>query len=297
MHSACVCVLVAALAACAHAWGNIGHEVTAGIADALITKAATANVRKILGEGVTLRSVATWADQVKDTPPYRWSAPLHYIDTPDYQCSYEYTRDCNDIETGRQGACVSGAIANYTTQVKDGLAGNFSDTDKTIPLKFLVHFLGDIHQPLHVGFTTDRGGNEIFVEFYNHKENLHAIWDEFIIARMLNETYGGSDLRWQAELITAVSSGGQYAKQVKTWTKCSNGTLDCVNPFAEESVQYACENSYECVPGEGKPCPTMQVQQSSSLTDDYYNQAVPIINQRIAQGGVRLAALVNYLLG
>ena len=104
-------VFAACAISCAHAWGNTGHEVTAGIADALISKTAAAGVRKILGEGATLRcvrrarvrcvcdcqftlsicrSVATWADDVKDTPPYRWSAPLHYIDTPDFACSYDY---------------------------------------------------------------------------------------------------------------------------------------------------------------------------------------------------------------
>ena len=92
--------------------------------------------------------VASWADSVaRDEFP--WSPPLHFINTPDWDCTYDRTRDCND--NGVQNVCVDGAIQNFTSQL---VAGNAPLT-LNVALKFVIHFIGDIHQPLHVGFAGD----------------------------------------------------------------------------------------------------------------------------------------------
>ncbi|KAF3335853.1 Endonuclease 2 [Carex littledalei] len=96
-----------------------------------------------------LASECSWADVVRGA--YPWSSALHYVDTPDNLCTYDYTRDCHD-SSGATGRCVVGAINNYTAQLTTYPSTTYNLTQALV---FLSHFMGDVHQPLHVGFTTD----------------------------------------------------------------------------------------------------------------------------------------------
>lgn len=288
----------------AAAWGSVGHQTTAAIATQLLTDKAKDTIASILPSGETLVSVATWADDVKHEKAYQWSAPLHYIDTKDYACNYDYTRDCVDTTTGQTGFCVAGAIQNYTQQAQRSRVslhralakrGLSSTDDRLVPLKFLVHFLGDIHQPLHVGFTSDRGGNEIFVDYFGVHVNLHAIWDENIIADILKNNFSSSATNWANELVRRVKSGGEWYTLAQQWGACNTGGLDCTAAMATESIKYACGNSYECISSGSNACAKEAVVENPDLSTEYYNQAAPVINLRIAQGGVRLAALLNHI--
>ncbi|CAI0553123.1 unnamed protein product, partial [Linum tenue] len=113
---------------------------------------------------------------------YHWSSALHYIDNPDKLFSYSYNRDCKD-EKGEKGRCVDGAIQNYTTQLLTYKSDQSSKSGfrLTEALLFLSHLMGDIHQPLHVGFTSDKGGNTINIHWYKTKTVLHHAWDDNII--------------------------------------------------------------------------------------------------------------------
>ncbi|MBA0598932.1 hypothetical protein Gorai_005174, partial [Gossypium raimondii] len=119
--------------------------------------------------------LCVWPDQIRHWYRYRWTSPLHFIDTPDDACSYEYSRDCHDTH-GVKDMCVAGAIQNFTSQLEHYREGT-SDRryNMTEALLFLSHFMGDIHQPMHVGFTTDEGGNTIAVRWFRHKSNLHHV--------------------------------------------------------------------------------------------------------------------------
>ncbi|KAH9746803.1 Endonuclease 2 [Citrus sinensis] len=147
-----------------------------------LSEAAADAVKQLLPESADndLGSVCTWADHVKFH--YHWSSALHFIDTPDNLCTYQYNRDCKD-EDGVKGRCVAGAINNYTTQLLsyNSASSSHSEYNLTEALLFLSHFIGDIHQPLHVGFTSDRGGNTIDVHWYTRKQVLHHVWDNNII--------------------------------------------------------------------------------------------------------------------
>lgn len=139
-----------------------GHKIAAAIAMKYLTANAASNLSVILANdgGGDLTQVATWADDVRSDPAYHWSAPLHYIDTPDWACAYTATDCPNQM-------CVAGAIANYSTRV---LSNDNSAADEAA--KFLTHFLGDIHQPLHVAFSTDRGGN-LLKGYFPHITRWH----------------------------------------------------------------------------------------------------------------------------
>uniref|UniRef100_A0A7N2LQP7 Aspergillus nuclease S1 n=1 Tax=Quercus lobata TaxID=97700 RepID=A0A7N2LQP7_QUELO len=175
-------------------WGKEGHYAICKIAEGYLTEDAVAAVKELLPEsaGGNLAAVCSWPDEIRFR--LRWSSALHYIDTPDFKCNYEYCRDCHD-SAGHKDRCVTGAIYNYTMQ----LASAYQNTNLklhynlTEALMFLSHFMGDVHQPLHVGFTGDEGGNTIVVRWFRRKSNLHHVWDDMIIDSAL-KTFYYSDL-------------------------------------------------------------------------------------------------------
>ncbi|KAF8780023.1 hypothetical protein HU200_001988 [Digitaria exilis] len=172
----------AALPAPSYGWGVDGHLMVCQIAQGRLSDAAAAAVKDLLPSyaGNNLNSLCSWADDVKFR--YHWSSPLHYIDTPDGLCTYSYDRDCKD-EDGVKGRCVAGAINNYTSQLLTYGRSSAPQYNLTQALLFLSHFMGDIHQPLHVGFTSDRGGNTIDVHWYTRKTVLHHVRLLFILTK------------------------------------------------------------------------------------------------------------------
>ncbi|KAG9155071.1 hypothetical protein Leryth_011052 [Lithospermum erythrorhizon] len=266
-----------------HGWGIDGHLTICKIAQARLTEAAGAAVKELLPSSAEgdLGSVCSWADRVKFR--YHWSSALHYIDTPDNLCTYQYNRDCKD-ESGIKGRCVAGAINNYTTQLLDYNRGStVSQYNLTEALLFLSHFVGDIHQPLHVGFTSDRGGNTIGVHWYTRKTELHHVWDDSIIETAEERSYNSN----VEGLITALQKNitGVWADQVKEWEACVGSEPTCPNIYASEGIKAACTWAYK------------DVSEGSTLEDDYFLSRRPIVYQRLAQGGVRLAATLNRIFG
>ncbi|PWZ11495.1 Endonuclease 4 [Zea mays] len=155
----------------AGAWGKEGHIMVCKIAEKYLSEKAAAAVKALLPEsaGGELSTVCPWADQVRWH--YHWASPLHYANTPQV-CNFKYSRDCHNSR-GQQGMCVVGAINNYTDQLYS--YGQKTSYNLTESLMFLAHFVGDVHQPLHVGFEDDEGGNTITVHWYRRKANLHHV--------------------------------------------------------------------------------------------------------------------------
>ncbi|KAG5221690.1 endonuclease [Salix suchowensis] len=184
-------------------WGKEGHYATCKIAEGYLTAEALAAVKELLPESAEgdLANVCSWPDEIRFH--YHWSSALHYVDTPDFRCNYEYCRDCHD-SSGRKDRCVSGAIYNYTSQLSSLYQNSISESNYNLTeaLLFLSHFIGDVHQPLHVGFLGDLGGNTIQVRWYRRKSNLHHVWDNMIIESAL-KTFYSSDL---ATMIRAIQN-------------------------------------------------------------------------------------------
>ncbi|KAL2519019.1 Endonuclease 2 [Abeliophyllum distichum] len=139
-----------------YGWGIDGHLIICRIAQPRLSKAAADAVENLL-------------------PAYADNNLGSTIS------AHIYSRDCK-YEDGIKDRCVAGAINNYTTQLLSyGNENSASQYNLTEALLFLSHFMGDIHQPLHVGFTSDRGGNTIDVNWYKRKSVLHHVWDDNII--------------------------------------------------------------------------------------------------------------------
>lgn len=145
---------------CIYAWGPDGHHLIVRLAQSQLQESASEWIRSLTpwhwnGD---LSAMASWADNIiySTTNPtgydnWQWSRTLHYLNIPDWSCEYEAKRDCiNDH-------CIAGAIKNYTKRLET----EDDEAQLKEALYFLIHFIGDMYQPLHMGFKNDRGGNDI----------------------------------------------------------------------------------------------------------------------------------------
>jgi hypothetical protein len=143
-----------------HGWGPVGHSIIARLAQSQLGDTAMERIRYLVPWhwNGNLSAMASWADDIlyPNTNPtgfdnWQWTRPSHYINIPDWNCTYQVERDCID------DICVDGAIRNYTKRLETDL----DDVQHKEALYFLIHYVGDIHQPLHTGFASDYGGNNV----------------------------------------------------------------------------------------------------------------------------------------
>ena len=180
-------------------WGTEGHQVIAKLAEAQLTPQARTEVTRLLGlePGSTMTTISTWADEHRNPA----TAPWHYLNFPRGDCSYDASRDCPD------GKCVVGAIER---QVKV-LASAAPDENRLLALKYIIHFVGDVHQPLHAGYGDDRGGNTYQLQAFMRGSNLHAVWDTGLI-KALNED--ADVVKVAEESCRIVSTPGFYPERL-----------------------------------------------------------------------------------
>ncbi len=238
-------------------WGGDGHKIVGKIASNHLTPEAKAGVRELLGKR-TLAEVSVWADMIKSDPSYRWASPLHYANVRRGAEAFSLSRDCP-----KQG-CIVSAILRYTKVLRSKTA---SVAERTEALKFLVHFAGDIHQPLHVSHRRDKGGNRIKVKFFTRGMNLHSVWDGGILGRAMKE------MKWHQyanKLLRKMSSDDMEA-----WSKITDPS-----DWATESYKLALSNAYA-------------IPESRMLGKTYFKRNIPVVDQRLQMGGVRLAVLLN----
>lgn len=265
---------------CVAAWGTLGHATVAYVAQDYLDDAVASWAKGLLGDssGSYLANIASWADEYRSTDGGEWSAPLHYIDAednPPSNCNLDYDRDC-----GSAGCSVS-AVANYTQRVGDG---RLSDANAAEALKFLVHFIGDITQPLH-DEAFEEGGNGIDVTFQGYEDNLHSDWDTYIPQVIA----GGSSLEdarsWADALVQEINSGA-YESKAADWI--ANDDIDDAVTTATRWASDA--NGYVCsvVMPDG-----VEALQQGDLFPEYSNSTEPTIELQIAKGGYRLANWLN----
>ena len=173
--------LLAAMAAmatpAAHAWGPLGHRLVARLAEPQLAPRARAEIDRLLAtEGLhSLADVANWADDLRESDPDlgRRSAKWHYVNIGELDCTYDAARACAG------GDCVVAAIDAQAAILADRRR---PDAERLQALKFIVHFVGDAHQPMHAGYARDRGGNTVQVNLHGKGSNLHALWDSRLLA-------------------------------------------------------------------------------------------------------------------
>lgn len=169
------CVVLSLLASSAWGWGATGHRVIGALAQAQLSDSAQKAVSELLaGEPEpTLAGVSTWADDVRaNAPEFKWTTPLHWVNFPPGQCDYQPEPLCHE------GLCVVAAIERYQRELADP---SLPLKQRREALKFVVHFVGDVHQPLHAGYQSDRGGNDFQISYQREGWNLHSVWDSLLI--------------------------------------------------------------------------------------------------------------------
>lgn len=239
-------------------WGRVGHHVAGRIADARLTPNARRAVRELLEAGESLSSISTWADEVRNDR--KESSTWHYVNVPITEAKYD--RKYEDAKGG-----VVSKIADFRKILADPGAPRARRQEA---LKFLAHFLQDMHQPVHVGHRDDRGGNDLQVQYFEKGSNLHRVWDSGLL-----EQAGRSEQDYAQVLEARITP-----ELAAEW---SRGTVE---DWANESLA-AAKQAY-LVPGS-----TAALRKGAKLGQAYYDAHLPTAELRIEQAGVRLAALLN----
>lgn len=238
----------------AFGWGQTGHRVIGEIAENHLSRKAKKNIEKLLGDE-SLAIVSTWMDEIRSDEAYDHTHPWHYTTIPPGE-TYE-TAEVED--GGRLVKAIEDMIGTLKNEEKP-------KEEKVEALKMLVHLVGDLHQPLHVGTGEDRGGNDVKLEFFYQPSNLHRIWDSGMIDhKQLSYT----------ELAEAVDHASK--DQVQKWTK---GT---VADWADEAVQYR-EQVYA-------------IGDKDYLSYEYVYKNWDLVQQQLQKAGVRLAGVLNAIYG
>jgi len=263
-------------------WGRTGHSVTAAIANNLIGASTQTYVTEILeATNETLATVANWADSITKTES--WSMPFHFINVQDctgdvFNCTFSFDRDCEG------GACVAGAVANYTKRLMSG-------EDVYESLKFVTHFAGDIHQPLHCAKADDLGGNMIKGIKYDVTDqggewDLHQVWDFGLIENHVQDVYNG-DIDMFVQELTHMIEDGEYKSMVDGWLQCPDGRdTECTGLWGQESLDAALQSAYVDTSG-------ALIVSGDAISEDYEAKRVEVVMQRLAAGGVRLASILD----
>ncbi|OOQ87424.1 Nuclease PA3 [Penicillium brasilianum] len=265
-----------------NAWGSLGHATVAYIAQNYVSSSTASWAQGVLGDTSTsyLANIASWADTYRTTTAGKWSAPLHFIDaedSPPTSCNVNYTRDC-----GSSGCSIS-AIANYTQRAGDS---GLTTANVAEALKFLVHFLGDVTQPLH-DEAYEVGGNDIAVTFEGYSDNLHSDWDTYMPQKLV----GGSSLTyaqtWAKTLISEIDSGS-YKSVASSWIQG-----DSISDPITTATRWASDaNAYVCTVVMPNGAAALQ---TGDLYPTYYNSAIGTIELQIAKCGYRLANWLNLI--
>lgn len=233
------------------AWGPEGHAIVADIAEEHLTPVALRRVTEIL-HGQRMRDVASYADQVR--PVHREQTRWHFINFEPGTVDYQPERDCKNIEG--QGDCIIAAIARSIEDLTS------SGEPRELGLKYLIHFVGDVHQPFHA-IGEAFGGNQIKVTFLGSPSNLHKVWDTDMIR------YAGIP-------------PSEYARRLEQdWIS----GRDMAMLGAGTPVQWALESR-----SLGQKA---MVTNNSDLGDVYARAFVPVMDERLALAGLRLAAILN----
>jgi hypothetical protein len=252
------------------AWGTQGHRLVARIAENHLTTTARRAVRNLLGSD-RMPDVASWADQNHDGNTQTW----HYVNMPREASTYNRDRDCPtrggiDSRGGRWRDCVVDRILYNQQRLTDS---SLSRSGRATALKFLIHLVGDVHQPFHT-VAEDRGGNAVEVSAFGSTEcgargdlacNLHGVWDGTLLAhRRLND----------GKYIDALES---LIRDRRLESKAGGTPAD----WAKESHDLA---------------RTVSVSNHGTIDEAYYRRTIAIVDERLALAGLRLATLLNNAL-
>jgi hypothetical protein len=245
-----------------HAWGRLGHRASAQLAQSQLTQSARQTIRELLEPGESLADASTWADENSRNIP--GSAAWHFVNVPISAPHYN-RRFC------RPQGCVITKIAEFREILSDRRA---PPAQRRIALRFFIHLVQDVHQPMHVADRNDRGGNSLQLQYgWYDATNLHQIWDSGLLARRY---------RNESELVRDLMAVSRQPK-ADDWRK---GRIE---DWADESLQIG-RRAYLV------PSTNSSLRFGDRVGRDYEGENLPRAVERLARAGVRLASLLNEIL-
>jgi hypothetical protein len=234
-------------------WGQTGHRVTGQIAESYLNKKAKKELERILS-GQSLAMASTWMDEIRSDSTYDYTADWHWVTIQDGE-TYEQS------QKNKKGDVIQ-TIERLISELKSKKLDAKQEAEY---VKMLIHLIGDIHQPLHVGGGNDRGGNDVKVMWFRADSNLHRVWDiDMIDDTRLSYT----------EFAESLEKPGE--QKLKGWQKST------VRDWAKESMNYR-KDVYDYKNGR--------------LGYEYSYYHLHIVRLRLLQAGVRLAAVLNEIYG
>lgn len=252
------------------AWGPDGHSIVGEIAQRRLGAHARAQVERLLGAGHSLAAEGSWSDDVRPDRPetFNW----HFVDIPLAAAAYDAARDC--AATAR-GDCIVAELARVRRALRCG-----NDDERREALRWAVHLVADLHQPLHT-IAEDRGGNDVKVEtrvvglrcprctVKPAQDNLHWVWDTSLIA--------ATTWNW-----------GAYARRLEQgWlasTEARDAPRGSVVDWTNETHAVA-RDVWTWLPSD------------HVIRDDYYRRALPVVDRQLGRAGLRLAVFLDEALG
>ncbi|KIW87963.1 uncharacterized protein Z519_11548 [Cladophialophora bantiana CBS 173.52] len=288
-------------------WGELGHRTVGYLAQMYFSSEAESLFDELVRptESFDISDGAVWADDRKVQGRMAWSKAWHFIDAkdnPPRKCKVNFNADCDPDKK-----CIIAAIANLTTQVNNpGLKRD----DQSDALKFLLHFLGDVSQPLHTEQKC-RGGTKLMVQWGkpgSREENLHEIWDKFIIQKLReykqpresdpDNVYDKQiSVKWAADLKEKLDDGS-----IDVSRECTDihEAQKCALEWASQANAFICTYVLKDVgvnlgPDPCEQCCLWDWQGPADLSKEYYEGAVPIVEEQVAKAGWRLGQWINAL--
>ncbi|HRP07547.1 MAG TPA: S1/P1 nuclease [Gemmatimonadales bacterium] len=235
-------------------WGRVGHRVVARVAAARLSERARREVRSLL-DGKSMAEIASWGDEIRSERPE--TGPWHYVNIPVTEQTYDPARHCP------QSACVIGALERQVALLRDRSQPRAVRAEA---LKWVVHLVGDLHQPLHSGDRGDRGGNDVVVWQDFRRTNLHSLWDSGLI--------NGSGMDEQ-QLVNRIESLIRQRSDLDTIARGS------VTDWTMEAHDRARDVVYP------------ELSWWLVITDNYRSAAWPVVEEQLQRAAVRLAAILE----
>lgn len=235
-------------------WGKIGHRVIAEVAENYLAKSTIKKLHKIVGPQ-PMAACANWMDDIKSDRDFDSLRAWHWVTIPDGETYHQ-------AEKNKDGDLIKGINFIVSTLKK----GELTCEQEANYIKMLVHLVGDLHQPLHVGKGTDRGGNKVHVEWFGDKTNLHTVWDSKILDE---KRYSYTEL---SEIINFSNK-----EQIEQW---QSGTVE---DWAHEVM--------------GLRSLVYKFSEGKYWEYEYEYHVWPVMKQQLLKGGIRLAKLLNDIYG
>jgi hypothetical protein len=270
-------------------WGFYGHRIVGQIASDELTTETRTKVLNYLPRGLANESL--WADQVRSTPEWSHSEPWHFINIRD---GYNYQSSRKNAN-GDAYTAINAMIAQFKNE-------KATFQEKQIALRFIIHLVGDLHQPLHVGRPQDFGGNRVKILFQGEELNLHQFWDSKVIImpkgsnafsyaqelRAQSIMYPGLNIQDDVDLEEVINENLNYRPFIydyqlslnydyfENWQSLSN--LEVVNSFYEKNSGGSNNSNNITI-----------------LSEKYLQRHLFYVNQRLLLSGIRLAKILESL--